>query len=442
MRDWGLTLRMAIAGTVLTAIYAVIGLFLFAAAGIIPAVLGLAGLILVQYLLKVQLPLWFEDADEITRADSPEFYDRMEQLSEDMDISMPKLYLVEMDDLNAFALGRRGSGKVFFSRSLTDSLTVAEIETIAAHEFAHLKHRDSVLMGLGTSIVQLLSLGVLVMFFLASTQTDHPWIVRLLGVGVSVVVNAFLLLFVRVISRYREYVADEDAVRYTGNPDAMASALSKVQKSAERNREISNARAAICFSGLSGSGLSRLWATHPRMEKRIARVERIGPDIAEASRQSIPTATTTGAESTLETDSSMSDAELLRNLRSVDGYEFEHLVADLWTSIGWETSVTTASADKGIDVIAERRSPVLQRHLIQAKRYQASNKVSSSQIQQYASLRQQEENVDSVVVVTTSEFSAQARQIADDLDVRLMNGRDLCYLIREQDLLDDVRTYF
>lgn len=275
MRDLGLTIRMIVAGTVLTSIYAVIGVLLFAAAGLVPAVLGLSILILLQYVATVELPLWFTEADEINRADSPEFYDRMNSLSDDMDIAMPQLYLIDMDQPNAFALGRRGSGKVILSRSLTNSLTLPEIESVVAHEFSHLKHRDSILMGLGTSIVQLLSLSVLVMFLLASTQTERPWIARLLGVVVSTVVNLLLMLFVRVLSRYREYVADEDAVRYTGNLDAMVSALSKIREGSEGDRDLYTAQAAICFSGLSGSGVSRLWSTHPTMEKRIARIERI-----------------------------------------------------------------------------------------------------------------------------------------------------------------------
>lgn len=136
----------------------------------------------------------------------------------------------------------------------------------------------------------------------------------------------------------------------------------------------------------------------------------------------------------------LSRDELLSQLRQMDEYEFEHLVADVWELRGWETTVTTGSSDRGIDVIARKSSPFSQKYLIQAKRYSADNKIGSPDIQQYSSLRQQEADVDAVVVVTTSSFSSQARQMAKDLNVKLISGDDLSEMISElgsQELLSD-----
>jgi hypothetical protein len=111
----------------------------------------------------------------------------------------------------------------------------------------------------------------------------------------------------------------------------------------------------------------------------------------------------------------------------MDPYEFEEFVADLWEARGWNAQVTSDSADRGVDVIATQADPFSEKQVIQAKRY--ANTVSSPEIQQYASLRQQEVDVDAVVVVTTGEFSSQAKSVARDLNVKQVNIDDLYELV-------------
>jgi hypothetical protein len=130
----------------------------------------------------------------------------------------------------------------------------------------------------------------------------------------------------------------------------------------------------------------------------------------------------------------LSRTELLNKLRGIDEYEFEELVADVWSERGWDTRVTTGSNDREIDVIAEKHSPFHQKQLIQAKRYSTDNNIGSPDIQQYSSLRQQESDVDAIVVVTTSSFSKQAQRTADDLNVKLINGEGFA------DLISDIGT--
>lgn len=125
----------------------------------------------------------------------------------------------------------------------------------------------------------------------------------------------------------------------------------------------------------------------------------------------------------------LSQNELLTQLRQMDEYEFEELVADVWEQRGWETTVTTGSNDRGIDVIAVKSNPFNQKHLIQAKRYSAGQKIGSPDIQQYDSLRRQGSDVDAVVIVTTSSFSSPAKQTANDLNVKLINGTELSRII-------------
>jgi restriction system protein len=116
----------------------------------------------------------------------------------------------------------------------------------------------------------------------------------------------------------------------------------------------------------------------------------------------------------------------------MDPYAFEAFVGDVWEHLGWHTRVVGEPGDRGIDVIAVNGE---EKQLIQAKRYGPNTTVGSPEVQQYASLRLQEENVDQVTIVTTGEFSSQAQELAPDLDVILVDGDGLL------DILSEIEAY-
>lgn len=132
---------------------------------------------------------------------------------------------------------------------------------------------------------------------------------------------------------------------------------------------------------------------------------------------------------------------VLSILHGIDAYDFESVVAELWERQGWGTTVTQGSNDRGVDVIAERSDPFTQKIAIQAKRYDPSSSVGGPEVQQYASLRQQVERVDSVVIVTTGQFTRQARETADTLNVKLVNGGKLYNIIEANDAFDVLYPY-
>jgi len=133
--------------------------------------------------------------------------------------------------------------------------------------------------------------------------------------------------------------------------------------------------------------------------------------------------------------------QLKAALQQMDPYEFEYFIADLWERMGWETEVSSESADQGVDVTARKSLPYDQLTLIQAKRYGPNTTVGSPDIQQYASLKNQYDGVDKVVLVTTNEFTQQARELAGRLNVKLINGDDLIGLIDDNDAADLVVNY-
>jgi hypothetical protein len=99
------------------------------------------------------------------------------------------------------------------------------------------------------------------------------------------------------------------------------------------------------------------------------------------------------------------------------------------------------SGDRGVDIVATKNQPIEQKHVLQVKRYDDGNRVGSQAVQQYSSLRQQEPGTDTVVIVTTSEFTHQARELAEQLNVKLVNGQALSRLIDRLDAEHLVNEY-
>lgn len=129
--------------------------------------------------------------------------------------------------------------------------------------------------------------------------------------------------------------------------------------------------------------------------------------------------------------------EALSRLRRMDPYEFERFVAELWNQHGYSTRVRKGSGDRGIDIVATKRNPTQRKELIQVKRYSASNKVGSRDVRLYATLYQQEDDADEVVIVTTSELTTEAEKLAEDLSVTAVDGDDLYRMIQQ-----DGHTHF
>ena len=130
-----------------------------------------------------------------------------------------------------------------------------------------------------------------------------------------------------------------------------------------------------------------------------------------------------------------------QRLQSIDNYDFEHFVGDLWERMGWQTTVSQESVDAGIDVIATKSTPFEQKAVIQAKRYGENTTVGGPDVQQYASLKQQVPGADTVIIVTTNTFTRAARDRASDLNVKLVDGDGIMEMIDDLDAHDLLEKY-
>jgi heat shock protein HtpX len=275
-----LKIRMAIVGTILFGFYAAVAGFVMASFGTSATVLGLLSLGMIGYpFVLYKIGRWSAvrgvGAEEMptTRQRGYEYgqvHRSAEKLSDEMGIEKPKLMVADMGVPNAFAVGRKGDGIVVISREIMDVLEFEELEGVLAHEFAHIKNRDTVLMVMGQSIAAMVGW---IAYMVVAFRGDRDIASIFAGYLASVLAQMFVTIFLMAISRYREYVADEDAATYTRNPQAMARALEKISSGAKgKDMKGEEQVSALCIFGGERGILGTLFASHPPTEKRIERL--------------------------------------------------------------------------------------------------------------------------------------------------------------------------
>jgi len=119
----------------------------------------------------------------------------------------------------------------------------------------------------------------------------------------------------------------------------------------------------------------------------------------------------------------------------LDPYEFEQFVANLWEKKGYDTEVTSGSRDRGIDFEATKLG---RKEVVQVKHYSSDNKVGSQEVRNYATLYQQVPDANTVVLVTSSSFTQQAEELAEDLKVEIFDGQRLSKELENHDISTDI----
>jgi heat shock protein HtpX len=224
----------------------------------------------VQYKLGKWMALRSVGAEDLPEERFPEIHRQVEDLSATMGIEKPQLMIARMGVPNAFAVGRKGAGTVVISEELLQVLAPEEVEGVLAHELAHIRNRDVVMMVLGQGVASILAI---VAQFVVLATGDNDIADFFLAIIVGQVVQMLVMLFVFAISRYREYVADGDAADAIGGGEPLARALETIRRGNEGADEsaIDESVNALCIFG-EKRGFAQLVATHPPMEKRIARL--------------------------------------------------------------------------------------------------------------------------------------------------------------------------
>jgi heat shock protein HtpX len=265
----------------LTALFMVVGYFIGGTSGMLIA-FGIAVVTnIFGYWNSDKLVLSMQRAREVDPRSAPELHSMVEELSRNAGIPTPRVYVIDTDQPNAFATGRNPqNAAVAVSSGLLRFLDRREVAAVIAHELAHIRSRDTLTMTVTATLAGAISmLAQFGLFFGGGNNRDNP----LGGLGALLMVFLAPLAAVLVqmaVSRTREYEADRDGAEISGEPLALASALSKISQIAHRTVNVAAERNPAMahlyiVNPLSGARMDNLFSTHPAVENRISQLQRI-----------------------------------------------------------------------------------------------------------------------------------------------------------------------
>jgi heat shock protein HtpX len=230
---------------------------------------------------------WFSDkivlkmyrAKEVTEAEAPELYGTVRRLAQKAEIPMPRVYIIDQEQPNAFATGRNpGHAAVAVTTGIMRILSKEELQGVIGHELAHVKHRDILISTIAATIAAAISflaqMAQWAMIFGHRGDDDEGG--SPIAALVMMIVGPIAAMIIQMaISRSREYVADEGGARIAGNPRYLSGALRKLHQASQKIPMKANPATSHMFivNPLSGGGILKLFSTHPPIEERISRLE-------------------------------------------------------------------------------------------------------------------------------------------------------------------------
>jgi heat shock protein HtpX len=229
---------------------------------------------------------WFSDklvlkiykAREVNEAEVPELFSMVRRLAQKAGLPMPKVYIINQPQPNAFATGRNPAhAAVAVTTGIMKILTIEELEGVIGHELAHIKHRDILIGTVAATVAGAISflahMAQWAMIF--GGRDDDEGGNPLVMIIMMIVTPIAAMLIQMAISRSREYEADAGGAKIAGNPHYLANALRKLHMASQQIPLKAQPATAHMFivNPLTAKGLSKLFSTHPPMEERVARLE-------------------------------------------------------------------------------------------------------------------------------------------------------------------------
>ena len=290
------TMRTAMLLAMMTALFMGVGYMIGGSGGMIVALLIAAGMNLFSYWNADKMVLRMHHAVEVDERNAPEYYGIVRELAARAGLPMPKVYLIENPQPNAFATGRNPqNAAVAATTGLLERLSHEEVAGVMAHELAHVQNRDTLTMTITATLAGAISmLGNFAFLMGGNRQNNNP--LGFIGVLVAIIVAPLAAMMVQMaISRTREYSADRRGAEIAGNPLWLSSALDKIARSAGRivneDAERNPATAHLfIINPLSGQRMDNLFSTHPATENRIAALEQMAGEMRAAppAREAAP----------------------------------------------------------------------------------------------------------------------------------------------------------
>ncbi|MEK6527460.1 MAG: zinc metalloprotease HtpX [Nitrospirota bacterium] len=274
------TLKTMTLMVVLTLILVGAGRYIGGRSGMTTALIFATVMNVAAYWFSDKIVLKMYKAKEVREHESPELYSIVRRLAQKAEMPLPKVYVINQDQPNAFATGRNPDhAAVAVTTGIMKILSREELEGVIGHELAHVKHRDILIGTIAATIAGAISylayMAKWAMIFGGGRRDGEGGGNPLAAIIMMIVAPIAAMLIQMAISRSREFTADSGGARIAGNPRNLASALKKLQIASQRipfNAQPATAHMFI-VNPLSGRGFAKLFSTHPPMEERIARLE-------------------------------------------------------------------------------------------------------------------------------------------------------------------------
>ena len=236
----------------------------------------------VSYWFSDKIVLRMYGAKEIGPEEAPKLHRVVQDLTQRAQMPMPKLYLIPQEAPNAFATGRdEKHAAVAVTEGILRILDEAELRGVLAHELSHIKNRDilvgTIAAAMAGAISMLANIAHWGMIFGGRGSNDREGGHPIVALAMIIIAPLAALLVQMAISRSREFGADATGAAISGDPLSLANALRKLQLGAERTPMEANPATAHMFivNPLTGGGLMTLFSTHPPLEERVRRLERM-----------------------------------------------------------------------------------------------------------------------------------------------------------------------
>jgi heat shock protein HtpX len=274
------TLKTMILMITLTLMLVGVGAILGGRMGMTIALVMAFGMNFITYWFSDKIVLKMYGAKRVSEAEAPELYSIVRKLAYKAGLPMPKVYIMDADQPNAFATGRNPkNGAVAVTTGIMRILSREELEGVIGHELAHIKHRDirvsTVAATIAGAISYLAQMAQWAMIFGGRSDEEGRGSNPIAAIAMMIVGPIAAMIVQMAISRSREYGADAGGARIAGNPLYLANALKKLHMASQRIPMHTNPATSHMFivNPLSGGGLLKLFSTHPPIEERIARLE-------------------------------------------------------------------------------------------------------------------------------------------------------------------------
>ncbi|HEY9213228.1 MAG TPA: zinc metalloprotease HtpX [Ancylobacter sp.] len=277
--------RTAILLAGMTALFMVVGLMIGGQSGMMIALLVAIGMNLFSYWNSDKMVLSMYGARQVDRASAPEYYGMVEQLAARAGLPMPRVFIMDNPQPNAFATGRNPqNAAVAATTGLLNSLSREEAAGVMAHELAHIKNYDTLTMTITATLAGAISMLANFAMFFGGNRNNNSGFGVIGSIAMMILAPLAAMVVQMAVSRSREYEADKLGAQICGQPMWLASALAKIDNAAHQVPNMPaehNPATAHMFiiNPLSGERMDSLFSTHPATENRIAALRALAQEM-------------------------------------------------------------------------------------------------------------------------------------------------------------------